>query len=79
MSPHAVAQDRLSATLPSIDEPFDRTSRHSAGLGIRRAGGVGMDVLMLLAVVLSIPFVILAVGIPIALVARLMLWVGRLL
>jgi hypothetical protein len=36
-----------------------------------------MDVLMLLAVIVSIPFVILAVGIPIALIVQLLLWTGR--
>jgi hypothetical protein len=36
------------------------------------------DVLMLLAVILSFPFVILAFGLPIALVAQLFLWAGRL-
>lgn len=33
---------------------------------------------MLLGVILSIPFVILAFGLPIALVLQLLLWVGRL-
>jgi hypothetical protein len=36
------------------------------------------DVLMLLGVVFSIPFVILAVGMPIVLVVQLVLWIGRL-
>jgi len=36
------------------------------------------DVLMLLAVIMSVPFVILAFGLPIALVAQLLLWIGRL-
>jgi len=36
------------------------------------------DVLLLLAVVLSIPFVILAVGMPVALAVHLLLWIGRL-
>jgi hypothetical protein len=36
------------------------------------------DVLMLLGVILSIPFVILAVGMPIVLVVQLLLWIGRL-
>ena len=36
------------------------------------------DVLMLLTVIFSIPFVILAFGLPIALVAQLFLWIGRL-
>jgi hypothetical protein len=36
------------------------------------------DVLTLLGVVLSIPFVILAFGMPIVLVVQLLLWIGRL-
>jgi hypothetical protein len=37
------------------------------------------DVLSLLAMVLAIPFVVLAVGIPVALALQLLLWIGRLL
>jgi hypothetical protein len=36
------------------------------------------DVLQLLGVVLSIPFVILAFGMPIVLAVQLLLWIGRL-
>ena len=36
------------------------------------------DVLQMLVVVLSIPFVILAFGLPIALVVQLLLWIGRM-
>jgi hypothetical protein len=36
------------------------------------------DVLTLLAVILSIPFVILAFGMPIALAVQAVLWIGRL-
>jgi hypothetical protein len=36
------------------------------------------DVFQLLVVVLSIPFVILALGMPIVLVVQLLLWIGRL-
>jgi hypothetical protein len=36
------------------------------------------NVLMLLGVVLSIPFVILAIGMPIVLVVRVLLWLGSL-
>jgi hypothetical protein len=39
----------------------------------------GLDALILLGVVFCIPFVILLVGIPIALVMRLVLELGRLL
>lgn len=35
------------------------------------------DVVLLLAVVFSLPFVILAVGIPIAALVQLLLWAGR--
>ena len=44
----------------------------------RGAVAVG-DVLAAVALVLSIPFVILAIGIPIALIVRLLLWLGGLL
>ena len=46
---------------------------------LRRAAVVVGDVLGVVAIVLCIPFVILAIGIPIALCVRLLLWIGRLL
>jgi len=45
----------------------------------RRAAVVVGDVLGTVAIVLCIPFVILAIGIPIALCGRLLLWIGGLL
>lgn len=45
----------------------------------RRAAGVAGDLLEAVAVVLCIPFVILAIGTPIALCLRLLLWIGGLL
>ena len=45
----------------------------------RRPAAVAADLLGLLAIVLCIPFVILAIGIPIALCGRLLLWLGGLL
>jgi hypothetical protein len=46
---------------------------------LRRAAVVVGDVLGAVAIVLCIPFAILAIGIPIALSVRLLLWVGGLL
>jgi hypothetical protein len=43
------------------------------------AAAVGGDVLAAVALVLCIPFMILAIGIPIALFVRALLWVGGLL
>jgi hypothetical protein len=45
----------------------------------RRAAAVVGDLLWLLAIVLCIPFVILAIGTPIALLARLLSWIGEAL
>jgi hypothetical protein len=45
----------------------------------RRASAVVVDAVTLLLVVACIPFVILAVGLPIALGVRLMVWIGQLL
>jgi hypothetical protein len=44
-----------------------------------RAAVVVGDLLGAMAIVLCIPFVILAIGIPIALCVRLLLWIGGLL
>jgi hypothetical protein len=45
----------------------------------RRAAAVAGDLVGVVALVLCIPFVILAIGIPIALCLRLLLWIGGLL
>ena len=45
----------------------------------RQAAGLVVDVLLLLAMILSIPIVILVLGMPIVLVAQVLLWIGRLL
>jgi hypothetical protein len=46
---------------------------------LRRGAVVVGDLLGTMAIVLGVPFVILAVGIPIALCVRLLLWIGGLL
>ena len=46
---------------------------------LRRAAVVVGDLLGAMAIVFSIPFVMLAIGIPIALCVRLLLWIGGLL
>jgi hypothetical protein len=46
---------------------------------LRRTAVVVGDLLAAVGIVLCIPFVILAIGIPIALCVRLLLWIGGLL
>ena len=47
--------------------------------GMAGAAWIGVtDVVSLLGIVVAIPFVILAVGVPIALVVQLLLWLARL-
>jgi hypothetical protein len=60
-----------------MEEVFVQLPMGPVAVLVRRARDLVMDVLMLLAVILSIPFVILAVGIPIALGVQLLLWIGR--
>jgi hypothetical protein len=43
---------------------------------LRRAAGAVGELLALAGIVFSIPFVILGIGIPIALCVRLLLWIG---
>jgi hypothetical protein len=48
--------------------------------GIGKAAWIGAtDIVALLAVVFALPFVILAVGVPVALILNVLLWLGRLL
>jgi hypothetical protein len=44
-----------------------------------RAGALAADTLLLLGFVAALPFVIIAVGLPVVLIVQLLLWVGRLL
>ena len=44
----------------------------------RRASAVSGDLLVMLAVICCIPFAILAFGLPIAWLLRLVLWIGEL-
>ena len=46
---------------------------------LRRAAGVIGELLALVAIVFCFPVVILAIGIPVALFVRLLLWVGSVL
>lgn len=41
---------------------------------LRRAAGVGGELLALMGIVFCVPFVILTIGIPVALSVRLLLW-----
>lgn len=63
----AIARTSDQARAPVVPGPF------------RRAAVVVGDVLGAVAIVLCVPLVILAIGIPIALCLRLLLWVGGLL
>ena len=63
--------------------PRARTLHSAPSLGhrrpLRRAGAIAGDLFALGGIVFCIPFVILAVGIPIAGIVQLLLWIGRLL
>jgi hypothetical protein len=79
MRNHAIAQRQQVPIIPSTGEVLVRARMRPVAVVVRRAADLVMDALILLAMVLSIPFVILAIGIPVALGAQLLLWIGRLL
>ena len=58
---------------------LDPTPPQMVPSSVRRVAGVAGDVLVLLGIVLCVPFVILAIGIPIALCVRLLVWIGGML
>jgi len=76
------AEGRLAeATLTgaALATTFDQARAPVVPGPFRRAAVVVGDLLGAVAIVLCIPLVILAVGIPIALCVRLLLWIGGLL
>ena len=78
---------RLDATSPRgatltstpLTAPFSHVPRLELSSSLRRAVGVVGEVLLLVGIACCVPFVILAIGIPIALAVRLLLWVGGVL
>ncbi len=64
----------LPAAAPRLDAPALR----GVPSGLRSAASHGGDALLLVGIIVSIPFAILAVGIPIALLLQLLLWIIRL-
>ena len=76
-----VAAERLeeaTLTRTALAAPFDRTRALAVPGPFRRAAVVVGDLVGAVGVVLCIPLVILAIGIPIALCVRLLLWMAGL-
>lgn len=76
------ATDRLDAatlTRGSLAAAFNQPRPAVAAGALRRAVEVAGDLSAAVGIVLCIPLVILAIGIPIALCIRLLLWLGGLL
>lgn len=71
-------EDR-ALTRRALATPLNQARPVAVAGWFRRPAAVAGDLLGLLAIVLCIPFVILAIGIPIALCGRLLLWLGGLL
>lgn len=67
-------RERLTVATPT----FATLEAHSAAARLRRAASLGGDVLLLGGLILCVPFAILAVGVPIALLVQLLLWIVRL-
>lgn len=74
MSAHATARQAPVLTASTFNpSPF-----RGVAAQLRRAAGVAGDALMLGTVVFCIPFVILAIGLPLVLLVQLLLWIARL-
>jgi hypothetical protein len=71
--------EEATLTRAALATTFDQARAPAVPSLFRRAAGVVGDVLGAVAIVLCVPFVILAIGTPIALCVRLLLWVGGLL
>jgi hypothetical protein len=71
--------EEAALTRAAITTTFDQALALTVSGPFRRAAVVVGDLLGAVAIVLCIPFVILAIGMPIALCVRLLLWIGGLL
>jgi len=71
--------EEAALTRPAIATRFAHAPAPTVFGPFRRAAVVVGDLLGAAAMVLCIPFVILAIGIPLALCVRLLLWIGGLL
>ena len=76
MRTYLTVESPLGTTIPATPEILATAGRNDVAHAIRRIGGVLRDALLLLAVVFSIPLVILCIGLPIALLVKLLLWLG---
>ena len=71
--------EEATLTRAALATTFDQARPFVVPGAFRRAAVVVGDLLGAVALVLCIPFVILAIGIPIALCVRVLLWIGGLL
>lgn len=77
----ATARSR-DATLPTsaaLNASLSYVPRLALSGSLRRTAGAVGEFLALVGIVCCIPFVILAIGLPIALAVRLVLWLGGML
>jgi hypothetical protein len=71
--------EEATLTRAALATTFNQASPLVVPGPFRRAAVVVGDLLAAVAIVLCIPFLILAIGMPIALCVRLLLWIGELL
>ena len=71
--------DDATLTKKALATTFDRARPLAVRGALGRAALAVGDLLAALAIAFCIPFVILAIGIPIALCIRLLMWIGGLL
>ena len=69
--------DEATLTRAALARTFTQDRPLVVAGALRRAAVVIGDLFAAVGIVLGIPFVILAIGIPIALCVRLLLWIGR--
>ena len=70
--------EEATLTSAALARPFDQGRALTDSGPFRRAAAAVGDLLLGVAIVLCVPFVILAIGTPIALCLRLLLWIGGL-
>lgn len=79
MRSHVIDAEPAPAMIPATSVMRAGSRPHIGSRSIGSAGAVIRDILLLFLVVLCIPFVMLGLGLPIALLVQLVSWIGGLL
>jgi hypothetical protein len=77
MNSHALDRPQPAVRVALTGYGFVRPPRRPVTRALRHAADLALDIVILVAMILFFPSIILGIGIPVALVVQIVLWIGR--